>query len=145
MATFVLIPGAGGVAWYWHRVAPLLRHAGHEAMRSICRATTIGPAFPHMPIGVVDATGTQNGDLVVVAQSLGGFTAPLVCQRTRVRELVFVNAMIPLPGETAGEWWDHTGSEAARVAAAERGRLQPDSRPRHLFPSRRSARSRRRR
>jgi hypothetical protein len=22
---FVLIPGAGGAAWYWHRVVPLLR------------------------------------------------------------------------------------------------------------------------
>jgi pimeloyl-ACP methyl ester carboxylesterase len=23
--TYALIPGAGGSAWYWHRVAPLLR------------------------------------------------------------------------------------------------------------------------
>jgi hypothetical protein len=29
---FVLIPGAGGVAWYWHRVVPLLREAGHGAI-----------------------------------------------------------------------------------------------------------------
>ena len=32
MATFVLIPGAGGVAWYWHRVVPLLEDAKHEAI-----------------------------------------------------------------------------------------------------------------
>ena len=24
MARFILIPGAGGAAWYWHRVVPLL-------------------------------------------------------------------------------------------------------------------------
>lgn len=30
MTSFVLIPGAGGSAWYWHRVVPLLREAGHE-------------------------------------------------------------------------------------------------------------------
>jgi pimeloyl-ACP methyl ester carboxylesterase len=30
--SFVLIPGAGGAAWYWHRVVPLLRQAGHEAI-----------------------------------------------------------------------------------------------------------------
>ena len=24
MTSFVLVPGAGGSAWYWHRVAPLL-------------------------------------------------------------------------------------------------------------------------
>ena len=32
MASFVLVPGAGGMAWYWHRVAPLIRAAGHEAI-----------------------------------------------------------------------------------------------------------------
>jgi len=31
VTSFVLIPGAGGSAWYWHRVVPLLRAAGHEA------------------------------------------------------------------------------------------------------------------
>jgi hypothetical protein len=30
--TFALIPGAGGAAWYWHRVVPLLRMAGPEAV-----------------------------------------------------------------------------------------------------------------
>ena len=30
MASFVLVPGAGGMAWYWHRVVPLIRVAGHE-------------------------------------------------------------------------------------------------------------------
>ena len=32
MTSFVLIPGAGGSAWYWHRVVPLLREAGHGAI-----------------------------------------------------------------------------------------------------------------
>ena len=31
MSSFVLIPGAGGIAWYWHRVLPLIRTAGHKA------------------------------------------------------------------------------------------------------------------
>ena len=36
--------------------------------------------------------------------------------------LVFVNAMIPKPGETAGEWWSATGAtEAREKAAARRG------------------------
>ena len=34
--------------------------------------------------------------------------------------LVFVNAMIPLPGETAGAWWENTGAVEARVAEAKR-------------------------
>jgi hypothetical protein len=32
MTTFVLIPGAGGAAWYWHRIVPRLREAGHQAI-----------------------------------------------------------------------------------------------------------------
>jgi hypothetical protein len=30
--SFVLIPGAGGMAWYWHRVVPLLDQARREAI-----------------------------------------------------------------------------------------------------------------
>jgi len=40
--------------------------------------------------------------------------------------LVFVNAMIPVPGESAGEWWENTGSTAARTAAARRGGYSTD-------------------
>jgi hypothetical protein len=32
MTTFVLIPGVGGMAWYWHRVSPLLERAHLEAI-----------------------------------------------------------------------------------------------------------------
>lgn len=60
---------------------------------------------------VVAEAGRGRGDLVVVAQSLGGFIAPLVCDRLPVRELVLLNAMIPLPGETAGAWWAATSHE----------------------------------
>jgi hypothetical protein len=35
--------------------------------------------------------------------------------------MVFVNAMIPRPGETPNAWWDNTGWADARVAAAKRG------------------------
>jgi pimeloyl-ACP methyl ester carboxylesterase len=39
----------------------------------------------------------------------------------QVPEIVFVNAMIPSPGETPGEWWDNTGWEDARKLAAAAG------------------------
>ena len=73
---------------------------------------------------VVDAIGRRS-DVVLVAGSLGGFTAPLVCAKVRVRELVLVNAMIPAPGETAGEWWTHTGAVDAREEAARVGGYGP--------------------
>ena len=42
-----------------------------------------------------------------------------------VRELVLINAMIPDPGETAGDWWAHTGAVEARDEAARAGGYGP--------------------
>ncbi len=114
--TFVLVPGAGGVAWYWHRVAPLLEAAGHHAVAVALRGHTLEGYAKQ----VVKAVGKRR-DVVLVAQSLAGFTAPLVCERLKVKRLVFVNAMIPLPGECVGDWGDETGSSKARLEAARRG------------------------
>jgi pimeloyl-ACP methyl ester carboxylesterase len=47
--------------------------------------------------------------LVVVAQSLGGFTAPLVCDRVPVELLILVAPMIPAPGEAPAGYWSATG------------------------------------
>ena len=46
-------------------------------------------------------------------------TAAIVCERMPVRGLFLVNAMTPLPGETAGDWWQNTDATRARIAAAE--------------------------
>jgi len=62
---------------------------------------------------------------VLVAGSLGGFTSPLVCERVPVQELVLVNAMIPEPGETARDWWTHTGALEAQEEAARAGGYGP--------------------
>ncbi len=73
---------------------------------------------------VVEAIGARS-EVVLVAGSLGGFTAPLVCERVPVRELVLVNAMIPDPGETARDWWLHTGALEAQAEAARAGGYGP--------------------
>src|SRR5262245_46288288 len=120
MTTFVLVPGAGGAAWYWHRVVPLLREAGHEAVAVDLPGDDPEAGLAAYADLVVAAIGSRAA-VVLVAQSLAGFTAPLVCERVRVRMLVLVNAMIPEPGETAGEWGASTGSATARKAAAHSG------------------------
>jgi pimeloyl-ACP methyl ester carboxylesterase len=120
MSVFVLIPGAGGVAWYWHAVVPELRARGHEAVAVSLPGSDESAGLPEYADAVVAAIGGRR-DVVVVAQSMGGFSAPMACARVPVRLLVLVNAMIPLPGETPGDWWDQTGWEQARVAAAQAG------------------------
>jgi hypothetical protein len=118
--SFVLIPGAGGTAWYWHRVVPLLREAGHEAIAVDLPGDDPAAGLPEYADLVTSAIGDRR-DVVLVAQSLGGFTAPLVAAKIPVGSVIFVNAMIPCPGETPGAWWDNTRWTQARVAAAQRG------------------------
>jgi pimeloyl-ACP methyl ester carboxylesterase len=119
MATFVLVPGAGGMAWYWHRVAPLIRAAGHEAIAVDLPGDDRNCGLAVYADIVIHAIAKRN-DVILVAQSLAGFTAPLVCVRAPVQMIVFVNAMIPMPAETAGAWWGATLAVEAREQAAMR-------------------------
>jgi len=107
------------MAWYWHRVVPLLEQAGHEALAIDLPGDDDSAGIHAYADLVVASIGTRT-DVTLVAQSMGGFTAALVSGRVPLRRLIFVNAMIPNPGETAGQWWQNTRSEEARVAAAKR-------------------------
>jgi pimeloyl-ACP methyl ester carboxylesterase len=118
MTRYVLVPGAGGAAWYWSRVAALLTQAGHEP-HPIDLPGDDETAGLAEYVELICAAAGHEPDTVLVAQSLGGFSAPLVALRAPVRAIVLVNAMIPLPGERAGDWWENTGASAARIAAAE--------------------------
>ena len=118
--SFILIPGAGGMAWYWHRVVPLLAEAGHEAIAVDLPADDERSGLKAYTDIVISAIG-KRPNVILVGQSLGGFTVPLASAHSSVRALIFVNAMIPQPGETAGAWWENTGAVAARNAAAKTG------------------------
>ncbi|WP_141576486.1 alpha/beta fold hydrolase [Actinomadura sp. WMMA1423] len=112
MATYILIPGAGGQAWYWHRLVPELRARGHDAVAVDLPAGDDSAGLAEYADTVVEAIGERK-DLILVAQSMGGLTAPLVCERLPVDLLVLLNAMVPSPGETGGEWWERTGQAKA--------------------------------
>ena len=56
MTSFVLIPGAGGAAWYWHRVIPLLRDAGHDAVAVDLPADDETAGLPEYARLAVDAS-----------------------------------------------------------------------------------------
>jgi pimeloyl-ACP methyl ester carboxylesterase len=71
------------------------------------------------------AAGLHN--VVLVAQSMAAFSAPLAADRLPVRHLVLVAPMIPAPGETGADWWRATDQvEAQRAAAIADGR-DPDA------------------
>lgn len=129
MTSYVLVPGAGGSGWYWHRVLAELAGRGDQAV-----AVDLPGADPNAGLAeyrdrIVAGARSLSGPVVLVAQSLGAFSAPLACEHVPVKRLVLVNAMIPRRGETAGEWWDAVGWQEAAQASAERdGRPAPDVR-----------------
>ena len=109
----VLVHGAWGGAWIWRRVLAPLRAAGHEVHAVTLtgdgeRAHLRRPEISlqtHVDdvVGLVEAEELR--DVVLVGHSYGGMVitgaAAALLQRDpqRVRRLVYVDAMVPLPGE----------------------------------------------
>jgi pimeloyl-ACP methyl ester carboxylesterase len=116
-ATFGLIPGAGGDAWYWHRLVPELEACGHRTV-PIDLPAEDDAAGLNAYVEVIAEALDDADPVVIVAQSMGGLAAPLVFERRPVDLVVLVNAMIPAPGESGAEWWSATGQAAARTRHA---------------------------
>jgi pimeloyl-ACP methyl ester carboxylesterase len=125
MATYALIPGGGGDPWEWHRLVPELEARGHEAVAVRLPAEDERAGWSEYADAVVDAVRGRD-KVVLVAESLGGFTAPIVCTRRPVTLLVLLNAMIPLPGETGNTWGSNTGAGPARREYFASIGLRPD-------------------
>ena len=129
VSTFVLIHGAGDVGWYWHLVESELRAHGHDVVAPDLPGDDDSALLADYAAAVVAAVGSRK-NLIVVAQSFGAFTAPLVAARLPVELLVLVAGMVPSPGEPPGEWWVNTGyAEAVREQATRDGGLTGNADP----------------
>ena len=118
--TFVLIPGAGTDPGAWQWTIAALNARGQAALAPALPLDDPEAGSVAHAAAVVDAVRDVPGRLVVVGQSLGAFTAPLVAARVPVAELVLVAPMAPTPGETAGEWWSAVGHDKAIAPLVER-------------------------
>lgn len=118
MATFAFIHGGGDVGWYWHLVERELHGLGHQTVAPDLPCDDNTASLLDYADAVVDAIGDRR-DLIVVGQSYGGFTAPLVADRVRAEALVLVAAMIPASGETPAAWWENTGHQQAVAEQAQ--------------------------
>ena len=116
MATYALIHGAGDVGWYWHLVAAELRGRGHEVVAPDLPCEDESAGLSDYADVVLEAIGGRR-DLVVVAQSFGGYTAPIVCAQAPAELMVLVAGMVPSPGETAAEMFAATGYSEALAEA----------------------------
>jgi pimeloyl-ACP methyl ester carboxylesterase len=139
--TYVLVPGAGGEAWYWHLVAPLLE----DAIAVDLPTGDPDAGLQDYADAITDAAGDRER-VTLVAQSMGAYSAPMA--RLDVNRIILVAPMIPAPGETPGEWWTTSGlpdagappfdpvesffhdvPPAVKAAAFERGEPKQEDRP----------------
>ena len=103
MTTFALVHGAWHGAACWARVVPELEQRGHRAvaMDLPCDDPEAGiSAYADAVLAALDGAG---GDVVAVGHSLGGLTIPVVAARRPVARLVFVAAVVPVPGGTLAD------------------------------------------
>jgi pimeloyl-ACP methyl ester carboxylesterase len=113
MSTFVLVHGSHQGGWIWKSVAERLLDDGHR----VYRPTLLGSAERKRQLRAdltLDDYGQELADLlfyedlsntVLVGTSIGGM---VVCRAAelapeRVGQLVFIDALVPLPGESVPE------------------------------------------
>jgi len=127
----VLVHGAWGGAWIWRRVLAPLRAAGHEVHAVTLTGDGERAHLRHPGITlqthVADVVGLVQAEelraALLVGHSYGGQVITGAADRllaqdaASVRALVYVDAMLPLPGEGWGQ--QHSAEVvAARTAAA---------------------------
>jgi pimeloyl-ACP methyl ester carboxylesterase len=131
MANFILVHGAWHGAWCWRDVLPILVRAGHRAHAVTLtglgeRVHLMSPAITLQTFidDVANAIEAEEMDQVVLAvHSFAGMVGTAIADRMprRIAHLVYVDAVLPLPGES----WGSTHAPAtreARIAAAESSR-----------------------
>jgi pimeloyl-ACP methyl ester carboxylesterase len=129
MSTFVFIPGAGSGPDHWKLVEPLLRSAGHDTVAPDLPNEDNLAGLPEYTAAAIEAIGDRE-NLILVGQSLGAFTAAAVAAERGADLLVYLNAMIPVEGETPGDWWENTGhAEAAAEILAAHGPMSTWTEP----------------
>jgi pimeloyl-ACP methyl ester carboxylesterase len=136
----VLVHGAWGGAWIWRRVLAPLRAAGHEVHAVTLtgdgeRAHLRRPDIK-LQTHIADVLGLVQAEelhgIVLVGHSYGGQVITGVADRLlagragAVRHLIYVDAVVPLPGEGWGQQHDPAVvASRTALAAANDGALPP--------------------
>lgn len=145
--SIVLVHGAWGGAWIWRRVLGPLRAAGAEV--HAVTLTGDGERAHLRHPGITLATHVQDvvalveaeelTDVLLVGHSYGGIVitgaaeALRVSGRARVAGLVYVDAVVPAPGECWSSGHDPATQAARRATAAAHDHALPPADPATAF------------
>ncbi len=128
MANFVLVHGAWHGAWCWQRVTQALVQAGHRA--HAVTLTGLGERAHLLDASITLQTHIRDvemaieaeemQDVILAVHSYAGMLGTAVADRMpgRLRHLVYVDAVVPKPGES----WSSTHASATRKARMDAAR-----------------------
>jgi len=132
MANFVLVHGAWHGGWCWQRVIPLLAAQGHRVHAVTLtgsgeRAHLMSPLITletHIADVVNAIEAEELSDVVLAVHSYAGMLGTAVADRMpqRLRHVVYVDAVVPKPGES----WSSTHASATREARIAAAQASPD-------------------
>jgi pimeloyl-ACP methyl ester carboxylesterase len=141
VATFVLVHGSAHGGWCWRFLAPLLQAAGHDVYRPTL--TGLG-ANSHLldELGrisldthVKDVTNMlfyeDLSEVVLVGHSYGGMVITGVADKEprRLTQLVYLDAYLPLEGESEVDLWPPDQKDKYRADLASGIKVRPPLAP----------------
>ncbi|KUI23765.1 hypothetical protein AU196_01785 [Mycobacterium sp. IS-1742] len=100
MTTFALVHGGWHGRWCWDLLTPLLERGGHRVVTMDLPCDDPRADLEDYADVVCAALAECGGDITLVGHSLGGNTIPIVAVRRPVSHLVYLCAVLPLPGSS---------------------------------------------
>ncbi|HEX7888714.1 MAG TPA: alpha/beta hydrolase [Ramlibacter sp.] len=137
MANFVLVHGAWHGGWCWQRVVDRLHAQGHRAhavtLTGVGERAHLLSSLITLETHIADVAGVieaeELGDVVLAVHSYAGMIGTAIADRMpqRLKHLVYVDAVVPKPGES----WSSTHASATREARLAAAQASPD----YAFPA----------
>lgn len=132
MASFVLVHGAWHGGWCWRHVVQPLAAQGHRVHAVTLtgvgeRAHLMSPAIT-LETHITDVVNTiqmeELTDVVLAVHSYAGMIGTAIADRMpqRLRHLVYVDAVVPRPGES----WSSTHASTTRESRMAAAQSSPD-------------------
>ncbi|AFY34599.1 alpha/beta fold hydrolase [Calothrix sp. PCC 7507] len=114
MSLFCLVHGAFQGIWCWDLLIPYLEAKGHKTVAMDLPIENASATLSQFADAVIQALPKTDDDIVLVGHSMAGTIIPLVAEAVKVRQLVFVAALLPYPGISTLDQFAHHQDDDTR-------------------------------
>jgi pimeloyl-ACP methyl ester carboxylesterase len=101
-----LVHGHWHGSWCWDRLVEQIQGSGHHCLAIDLPCTLRESGTDENARVVLEALRDAGSDVILVGHSAGGLTIPLVANRRAIRHLVFIAALLPVPGKSLAEQFE---------------------------------------